>query len=266
MNLYRVVDINEARSYDGLALIEAALTGVGRSYAVEPENFCANYTKEWRSWRAFTAGANRLPELTYADVSFGKEGFSLHYTNSLVNFDEPPELGSLHIGISVPETEGSIEHMLSLAKDLCRQSPFEYGYIHSLADNLTQFGEQKIRRTISGMSVRVDRSGTIWDYHLAAIRSGFLRSVYAVNLINESHLANPAIGKLLQRNVGVVSPFEGELKIWRLSEADLNSALEVLAESGSLIWHERGMEKFLAQPHASEVHMRMSPARADTPK
>lgn len=260
LNLYLIVDVDGARRFDGLEIIRTALRGLGLSAAVQPQKYCANFTKEWRTWDSFVSGVIGLPALTYADVSFATNGYALHYSNSLVNFSEPPELGSVHLGISIPEAANSLEHVLSLAKTLCRSAPFEYGYVSSLAGNVLQFTEQKIKKGIAGSSVRVDRRSTIWEYHLAAVRSGFLRSVYPVNLINKSHLENVSIGRLLQSAIGEVKPFVGDLSIWRLSESDHRTALEALAESGSLIWHESGVENFLAQPQAREVNVRMSPA------
>ena len=263
LNLYRVVDIDVARAIDGLAIIETALAALGPTEVVAPEKYRANYTKEWRSWSAFVSGVGRLPELTYADVSFATDEYALLYTNSLVNFTEPPELGSIHLGVTMPESEGSFERMVSLAKSVCLQSPFDYGYIDALSKNVEPFSEGKIMKTLLGRSsVRIDRRDTTWTYHLAGIRSGFLRSLYPANLINESHLANPSIDKLLRRQMGGVSPFDSNLRIWKLSAPDLSTALAVLAESGSLIWHEDGVDNFLARPEAKALRSRMSQAGA----
>lgn len=258
LNLYRIADLDAARKFDGLAVIQAALTALGTVSAAEPRMYGANYSHEWRDWDAFATGVSRLSALTFADVSFARDEHSLLYRNSLLNFVEPPELGSIHVGLSMPATEGSFDRMTSLATTLCGLFPFEYGYVHSLPSNVLAFTENKIRKTLLGNSVRVDRRANIWQYHLAAIRSGFLRSVYPVNVLNESHLANPSIDRLLQCRTGVVLPFVGKLSIWRLSEHELSAALEALAESGSLIWHESGVDKFLARPQAHEIHSRMS--------
>ena len=253
----------EARSIEAIDLIRCALDGVSEVIDQLPKNFCANYTREWKTWSSFVRGAERQPELTCADFSFETDGPLLTYQNSLVGFTNPPEYGSIELAFSAPESICSADSLLSVAHSLCSRADFHYGYVNVIDDSFDPMMETKIKKSMFGgsISIEVNEDGrdSAWLYHMLGVKSGYFRSVYGINILNASHLANPAFGSLIEQGIGTVEDFCGDLKAWRVSDDDLEEAIRSLAASGSLIWHESGHEKFMASESAGEFYKKMWP-------
>lgn len=260
-----MTDLSYARSFDAISFIETVLEQLACISGRWPDTYDANYVKEWKTWKGFSNGASKLPELANAYFSYGSEGGLCSYENSLVGFYEPPAVGSISLFICCPESVISIQQLIDLAIDLAKNLgssfPFEYGYAHSLSDDFEPSTETKYYKTFGGRGIKSRPADSIWIYHMLGIRHGCLRSVYPKNILNSSQTSNPILVELLSHGVGTLESFTEGLTLWSIPEDQINRALEALAATGSIIWHDKGRDIFLQRSEAREYYEAMSPRR-----
>ena len=259
LNLFHITDMSYAKQFAWKELLQAVTKMIANATGAEPTGYSANFAREWNSWDRFVRAVHRYRVLTRAYLIYERDGLACNYTNSLVGFTDPPRIGSISLMISSPEALMSQEQLLQLAEKIYAILPFEYGYAHALEDDWVPGLEKRIRRTFFGSSIDVRKEDSAWLYHMKGIQHGCMRSVYPFNILNPSQARNPTVVALLAKGIGWLSPLKGDLVLWTIPEAEVPVALQALAASGSIIWHEWGREEFLKNPLSLGFYESMLP-------
>lgn len=262
IKLYKIVDIEQGKSIKTHDIITYCLELFHSTQQGYPSNYEINYgQKEWKTKKGFDKGIAKVDAENIADfAAFLSESLScLSIGNNILNIVESsiPDKSIISIEIALPSLSIDVNKMKSFFKDLYAFFQYDYGYVVELAENFDFGTERKIKKKLFGHEVSVEKSDKIWRFHSVGFNHGFLKNIYPLNILNESHITQPIISQCLTDKIGSLEQINDNLSLWFLNDHELNHVKNRFKKSKYLMNDKESIPYFLETEEAKGFHEMM---------
>ncbi|MDX2303705.1 MAG: hypothetical protein NW226_12950 [Microscillaceae bacterium] len=257
VNLFKIVNIEQAKQFD-LKLYTYQCIDYLNNIDVKLNYFNINFDfKAWTTYQGFDKGISKInnEDIVYF-FSGNKEKSYVEIDNSLLNLDLPPQIGSIEITVSIKESIfqlDSFSHFLIKSYDVFS---FDYGYIVFLDESYDFLTERKLKSTLFGTKNNVKEIDHIWISHCMGVNYGFIKKLYPINFLNETHLAQPLFQTLMNKS-GSSYKLNDRITVWLIDDNNLDSFNQDLSEGGYCIGDEKGYQNFLNTKYAKIFYDQM---------
>ena len=224
IKLFKIADYKFAQEFDSHEFIINTISFINNEFETIFNDFSLNYgLKDWKTFKGLKNGIEKYPNLEIVNsLCINDLNNIFIFTNFLLNLKTNiPEKGAIEINISVNYEKFDVNKIILYLK---RYSLFDYGYITELTSDYDFSSETKIKKGFFGHSIINDKYGAIWSNHKYAMEKGFLRKIYPYNLLNQSHLKQEIMQKLMQNNVGTFQKINNIITMWILNEEEIKIA------------------------------------------
>jgi hypothetical protein len=218
-------------------LLSSIIEKLNEVTSSHPNSFDINYRDVCKTTKTFWKEIEKRKEVVCACVSYGENRPLVGFSNSILNCLKPPPLDSIDLMIDLAE-EHSFETLDLIVSEIAKTLKFDYGFIAKLLVTHDPTTERKIKRGWFGasISVSVSKNDHFYQNHIPAVKSGYLRSLYKYNFINDAHLKNTHIAALVKEGVGKTSRFNDSLTLWSLKNDEIPKAKEFLTRNKVILW------------------------------
>lgn len=224
-----------------------------------PNSNSINYqNKTWKTYKGFLKGISNKKD---SDIVWLYSGFNdekdqnvFTITNTLMNFENPPDGDIIEVTISIDSAKVNSERILKFFKEIYVILNFDYAFTLELDERYDFAYERKIKRKLFSISVESKEIDVTWKTSQIGIQEGFIKKLYKFNIINNSHLQQPVIKELIKQCIGNLEKLNDKLTIWRLDNDQFEIAKERLNNSKYVIYNESKPDLFLHTEEAKRFH------------
>lgn len=260
LELYKISDQQSASDFDTLELVLQAVELLENLTGVKADNFSLNYaSKSYKTIRGFKSQFQRYKEVVYCYVGFNSNETNTYFTvsNPLLNYlknAKRPDNSAIDISFQVDESLIGNIKIQTLAEQLIKKFSFEYGYIHKFPTKKFS-GEKRLKKGLFSTSVSVDEMDHLWTNHQIGITNGYLKKLYLINYINQSHNSNPTISELAQ-SYGHNNQISDNIGKWEVTNEELQELINSEELLDSCIVTEDF--RFLNNPKSTQFKTKMT--------
>lgn len=238
IKLFKVVNLELAQDLKIHSFINRCLDFIFENEKILSESYEINYgIKEWKTKKGLEKGISGLKSKDIVSLLayFNNSKTSLTFINDILNHDNPPNKSIVNLEIAIENSETLEFNKISdFIKNLHSIFNYDYGYITHLKDNYDFHSEVKESKSLFVTKVSVGENDINRDINSLGINSGFLKGVYSINILNESHSSNPEIDHLIEK-FGAKEKITEELFMWKLNKEEKTKVEERLSKTKFLI-------------------------------
>ena len=221
IKLYKVVDYDKSVNFKSAAVIDIC---VSELYAVNVgtiRDIEVNYgNKHWKKYASFQKFIEKNPDYpitSYMSYIAEDNCGSLFFGNGKLNKIEIDNTTDyIDIIITFPPNIVNVDFVQKFIGKLFKIETFDYGYVCFLPQNFSVLSERKSNKNTS-KDIEIERN-------LIHMKSGFVKGVYPINILNEMQIRENKIYDYLNKHIGVLHEIEtSNLKIWELQNDEIES-------------------------------------------
>ncbi|MBK7131128.1 MAG: hypothetical protein IPH66_17460 [Crocinitomicaceae bacterium] len=224
LKLYRITDKNSALEFDAESCALLAVELVEKECHLSATDFVINFQNSIHSLSEWKKKVKSQKEIAYSYIGFNsnKTNSFLTLSNPMINCTAKPEFSYIEICIQISSKFADQSTIENISENLIVRYDFEYGYCIKLPSNYNAGNERKIKKNLFSSSVEVSEIDHRWNFHLIGIKSGFIKQLYNINFLNESHFSAPCFKELIKTH-GKSTKINGSIQKWTLSSTELES-------------------------------------------
>lgn len=223
IKLFKITDKNSAVEFDMENRILSTTETISQTTKLKATDFSFNYKNPRKTLNGFKKALKTEKEIVYAFVGFDSDKNRTYFTidNPMLNWNEQPENSTINVCIQVSTEFSEQISIEKIAENLIENYDFEYGYITKLPSNFDSGTERKIEKGLFSITVKSDKSESVWNFHSVGILDGYLKCIYPINYLNKSHLDNENT-KDLTLKYGTTSKITDDIYKWTLNTKELD--------------------------------------------
>lgn len=235
LHMYRVVTLDEAKSFNPARLIDIVLNNL---FCSEPTSYYITGSYPSKGWTTQNGFLKAVIKKEYRDIChllIANKTIHFSFENWLLNDAKPNQTGYQAIEFYAQEDIYTLSDMETFARNFCEVFPIDYGFVFSLPDNYDPSSEQKIRKGIFSESVAVNSRDVLWTHSITKVKDGFLKNIYPVNFINDTVFKRQDFQKhIVENGIGSFDHFYTGVKKWTLDPDEVEKARFELLNSDLL--------------------------------
>jgi hypothetical protein len=195
---------------------------VSQKTGLKTNYFDINYRDAGRTLKTFKKHLAKKKEVVYCTVGFDADKLDTSFTinNQMLNWTEQPEYAHIDIHMTISTQFAELIAIEEITEKLITSFDFEYGYITKLPSNYDDLTERKMKRGLFSSGVQIKASDKVWIFHSVGLREGYIKRLYPINYLNQSHLANSETKEVMQ-TYGVLESISDTISKWSLSSAEV---------------------------------------------
>lgn len=223
IKLFKVTDTKTAEEFNMKECILSVIDSLSKATNITANHFELNYRDSRRTLKGFKKILKDQEEIVYSFVGFDTEKTNNYFTisNPMLNWIERPENSTIDICVQLSERHAELNYVEQIADKLTKQYEFDYGYITNLPSNYDSETERKIKKGIFSNALEINEIDHVWTFHSVGILEGFIKSIYSVNYLNNSHFIDIAFKELIS-SFGKLEKIENSNYKWKLNMEELN--------------------------------------------
>ncbi len=224
IKLFKITDNKTAEQFDMESCIISTIGLVSQKTELKATDFDINYTNSRKTLNGFKKALKKQKEIVYSFVGFDSDKTNTYFTisNPMLNWTEQPENSSIDISIQIANEFADLNTIELITEKLIKTFDFEYGYITKLPSNYSSITERKMKKGLFSTSSEINEIDHAWTFHSVGILDGFIKCIYPVNYLNESHFSN-LLTKELILEYGNTENISESITKWTLSTQEIKN-------------------------------------------
>ncbi len=261
IKIYKIVDLKQAKEIDSGSIFSTCVDFIHKNENTHPYVYGLNYgQKNWKTLKSFKNAISKIDktDIVYLNSYFNDSKSSIILHNNILNLSKTPYKSIVAIKLAFKENDKiNLIYLKEFLKNIYSQCKFDYGYVTYLNSNYDFHSEKKKKRTLFGFRSPDNDLDIIWNFHSIGVIHGFVRNLYPVNIINQSHLSHPIISEIINTK-GSLEMINDYVGVWKLDEDELKSIKNDLSKSELIIANEMSTKYFLESDQAKEFNSQMA--------
>ena len=223
IKLFKITDNKNAVKFDMENCILSVIDSITKCSNLKATDFDINYKDSRKTLNGFKKALKKQKEIVYSFVSFDSNNTNTYFaiSNPMLNWTEKPENSAIDICFQISSEYLEKKLIEEITDNLIKENDFEYGYITKLPSNYDAFTENKTKKGLFSKSTEINVINHTWTFHTVGILDGYIKSIYPINYLNNSHLSDLETAKLISL-YGVSKNISDSITKWTLSSEEVN--------------------------------------------
>lgn len=229
IKLTKIVDEEIAKSFMTKELIVTLVDKIERQTGLKADNFAWNYanSKNKKRLNSFLKYFDKENVISLCMVNFNhsesdKESLvRFDFSNPMLDYhNKKPIKSGLSIDIALKSIYVSQDFIKEFARLLIATYGLDYGYITKFPASIDLGTETKIMNRFFMTYTKGDNSKDLaWFFHRTGILSGYIKQLYPINYLNESHLSDTEFKEIIT-TTGKTVKVNDRITEWSLNEEE----------------------------------------------
>jgi hypothetical protein len=222
VKLFRITDQKSAEDFNMEECIINTIKFIEQESILKPTDFDINYQITRKSLNGFMKALKSQKEIVYSFVGFDSNNTNSLFviSNPMLNWTKKPDNSSIDVCIQIASNIIDSEKVDKIAKGLIESYDFDYGYITKLPWNYDSNSERKLKIGLFSITSDVNETDHAWTFHKLAVLDGFIKRLYPINYLNDSHVKSSKLKELLS-NFGAIENVTKRIYKWTLDSNEI---------------------------------------------
>lgn len=251
VNLFCIADEAQAKSFDINECADYCFEFLKRIKGDYPGFYSINYSNQtWRSRKAFSKAISGNPDIVFVSSNYEKSNCYLTISNTMLNFQQMPKLGPIELTLAVEDDAMGENDILTFCQGLGLFYQYHYGYVIKSSEAFDFSREEKHTSTFFSKQQNMQQENEAWRDHISALKFGFVRKIYPINVLRRAHLDN------LNLDPGGLSlvRINDDMVMWILKEEEVEMYRDQLSNSPYVLANVKFIEDPLWREFFFDVH------------
>ncbi|WP_462248962.1 hypothetical protein [Ekhidna sp.] len=236
LKLFKAVTQSEAEDFDTKPLIELILS-TAKDWKLNLDNFYITGPYPNDGWKTKKGFVNGLIKKNYKNIhhlliSDSNNLFEVNFENWSHNRTIEVLSDTISLELMIDGEIASNDEIIKLAERFYSAFQFQYGFQFDQSKNFS-ISEGKIKNGLFSYSEKNNEGYGKWSKYASAIKDGYLRNIYCVNLISEEHLHNEILKDLAEK-FGTLNRRQN-FYLWKLDNNEVENVKSQLKNSELLV-------------------------------
>lgn len=252
INLFKVSDIQESINFDFKNYSLKCISYFSEIEYLKISEIEVNYGyKSWKTLSGYIKGVAKIAnkDLTCLMAYNKDNSLIIDISNSLMNLDYPPTYGLIDLQVAISEEFYKEKDFINFINEYSEILNFDYGYIIK-SNKSGLFNEGNKKSIFRNKSYNLPN----FRFYSIGVKEGFIKKLYKLNILNDSHVEQPIIKQLIAEGIGDLEKLNNDIFIWRLNDQDFKVANDKLNNSKYVIFNEDNPDLFLQTEEAKRFN------------
>ncbi len=218
----KITDKDSAEKFDMKSCILLLIDSIVQQTDLNATEFDINFKSLGKSLNGFKNDLKKQEKVVYCFVGFDSEKTNTYFivNNPMFNWTDKPDNSSVDVCIQIASNLCDSEKVDKIVGGLIENSDFDYGYITKLPWNFDSSSKRKLKRGLFTISSDVNEIEHAWTFHKLGVCNGFIKRIYPINYLNDSHLKSIRLKELLS-GFGTIENVNKDIYKWTLDSNEI---------------------------------------------